>query len=778
MIVWGSVSRQQGKHDQIETSDSFIAGDNFQNLWRLKLLTQALWIVAAGSTLMIGVWVSRTSALDSGSLIGLLTLAANLIVLSPRFGWRAKGVVLVVELTLVGIYFPLLVGIRYSALGIAGAGVMVSAAFFNRRSAFALIFLDALVIFAFGGLAQNGYINPPTAPLVDESILAAWTKSAIVFAITGSMLTVLVGGLVDSLELSASRLKRLSDASTASEQKYRQLVNSAPEAIVVLDMATGKFIDVNPQAESLFGYTSLELRDLDPTKISPARQENGRRSQELAQEYIEAAARGEMPVFEWIHLNRDGMAIPCEIRLHRLEILEGMFVRGSITDIRERRKAQAIIQSLALYDNLTGLPNRKLFQDRLRHAIASSERDHKYSALFFIDVDNFKNINDTSGHASGDYFLTVVAERISACVREGDTVARWGGDEFVVIVENLSSSLTQAGKSAEEIGEKILESLALPIGNPLVSGQYFHNTVSIGTTLMFGHIHTPDELLKRADIAMYQAKVAGKNRQRNFDVDMQKQVEERLALEADLRTAMHKQQFALHLQAQYNNNRTIFGAEVLLRWHHPERGLVLPGDFISVAEETGEIIPIGKWIIDTACTMLRGWQDDERLRHLVLSINVSPRQFHEAGFVSFVNDAVERSGIDATGLKLEITESLMLDNIEVTIEKMDILRKTGVTFSLDDFGTGYSSLAYLKRLPLSQLKIDQSFVRDITHDKNDATLVRTIIGMAENLNLQVIAEGVEQEDQLLLLGNMGCNAYQGYYFSRPVAQLDFEKLIT
>lgn len=773
------MSRANAQVTSVKPNDSASPNhaDNFQALWRLRLLTQALWIVAAGSVIMVGLWLVRMRSLDLGSIIGVIMLSTNLAVLSPRFGWQVKGIVLIAELTIVGMYFPLLIGLRYTALSIAGAGVMVSAAFFNRRSAFALIVFDAALILTYGYLAETGRIFPPTAPLAGETIFAAWLKSAIVFITVGSMLTVLIGGLVDSLELGATRLRRISDLAAASELKYRQLVDSAPEAIVVLSLETGKFIDVNPQTERLLGYSLAELRALDPVSISPANQENGRASDELASEYITRAIEGEMPVFEWLHLNREGIPIACEIRLHRLETSEGLFLRGTITDIRERRKAQAIIQSLALYDNLTGLPNRKLFQDRLRHAIAASERDHKYSALFFIDVDNFKNINDTSGHASGDFFLTVVAERISGCVGEGDTVARWGGDEFVVIAENLSDSLSQAGKSAELIGEKILASLAEPIENPHARGQFFQNTVSIGMTLLYGHIHTPEELLKRADIAMYQAKLAGKNRQRNFDVDMQKQVEERLAVEGDLRNAIQRGQFMLYLQAQYDSERRIFGAEVLLRWLHPQRGMVLPGEFIGIAEETGDIIQIGKWIIETACNQLKLWQGDKRFSGLVLAVNVSPRQFHDQGFVEFVREAVTRWQINPAALKLEITESLMLDNIEVTIAKMAALREAGVTFSLDDFGTGYSSLSYLKRLPLNQLKIDQSFVRDVTRDKNDATLVRTIIGMAENLNLQVIAEGVEQEDQLRLLGKMGCNAFQGYYFSRPVALPDFEKLI-
>lgn len=778
LIWWGAVKlfKRQILLAPTPTSVPAVVGENYQNLWKLRLLTQALWIVAVGSIVMVGLWLSRAGRLDVGGTLGVVMLFANLAVLSKRFSWQVKGVVLITELTIVGMYFPLLIGLRYTALSIAGAGVMVSAAFFNRRSAFALIAIDAALILLYGHLAQTGRIYPPTAPLADETIFFAWLKSAIVFVTVGSMLTVLIGGLVDSLESGAMRLRRLSDIAAASELKYRQLVDSAPEAIVLLDIESGRFIDVNPQAERLLGYTAQELLQIGPIDLSPQKQENGRDSAELAREYIASAIAGETPVFEWLHHDRDGVLLPCEVRLQRLETADGIFIRGTMIDIRERRKAQAIIQSLALYDNLTGLPNRKLFQDRLRHAIATSERDHKYSALFFIDVDNFKNINDSSGHASGDYLLTVVAERITACVGEGDTVARWGGDEFVVIAENLSESLTQAGKSAELIGEKILSALRDPIENPHQRGQFFQNTVSIGMTLLYGHIHTPEELLKRADIAMYQAKLAGKNRQRNFDVDMQKQVEERLALEGDLRRAVQKSQFVLHLQAQYNNDRRIFGAEVLVRWLHPQRGLILPGEFIAVAEETGDIVEIGKWIIETACRQLKSWQGNEKFRNLVLAINVSPRQFHDQSFVDFVSEAITRWQIDPTLLKLEITESLMLDNIEVALEKMAMLRESGVSFSLDDFGTGYSSLSYLKRLPLSQLKIDQSFVRDVAREKNDATLVRTIIGMAENLNLSVIAEGVEDEAQLHLLAKMGCHAYQGYFFSRPVALTEFEQL--
>ncbi|HMV34698.1 MAG TPA: bifunctional diguanylate cyclase/phosphodiesterase, partial [Turneriella sp.] len=414
--------------------------------------------------------------------------------------------------------------------------------------------------------------------------------------------------------------------------------------------------------------------------------------------------------------------------------------------------------------------------DRLRHTIAASERDQQYSALFFIDVDNFKNINDTSGHASGDFYLTVVAERLTTCVNEGDTVARWGGDEFVVIAENLTGSLSEAARRAELMGEKMIAALAEPCENPYARGQYFQNTVSVGLTLLYGHIHSPEELLKRADIAMYQAKMSGKNRLRNFDVRMQREIEQKLAFENDLRRAVAAGEFQLYYQPQVDAARVIFGAEVLLRWFHPTRGQVLPGDFIALAEETGDILPIGRWVIEAACKKLAQWQRDERTKHLVLSLNVSPRQFRDPQFVDYVTQAVRDTGINPRGLKLELTEGLMLDNIEETIGKMEALGKTGLSFCLDDFGTGYSSLSYLKRLPLSQIKIDQSFVRDIEVDANDAVLIRTIIGMANNLNLGVIAEGVETEEQWQMLRAMGCSAYQGFYFGRPAPAAELEAL--
>jgi diguanylate cyclase (GGDEF)-like protein/PAS domain S-box-containing protein len=720
-------------------------------------------VVFAGSVAAIAMWVFRRRGFDAGAILGSGFTTLVLVSLHSRFSWRFKAIILILDFTLVGMYFPAIIGPRFGPLCLAGAGCIVMAAFFGRFPAYLLTLIDFAGILGYGVLTQLGIHKTLDVPLPGEPAFMTWFQAGIVFLAVNAMLVTLVRELVNSLQ--------------TNELRFRRLIDYAPDAIVVLDMAEGRFAEANPMAERLFGYTVAELRKMHPVEVSPEYQENGMTSADMAREKIGEAMRGDIPVFEWIHLNKDGDRIPCEIRLLRLPGEGATLVRGSITDIRERKKQLAIIQSLALYDNLTGLPNRKLFQDRLQHAIAASERDLKYGAVFFIDVDNFKNINDTSGHASGDYFLTVVAERISASVKETDTVARWGGDEFVVIVENLSGSISQAGAAAEKIGEKILDAINVPTANPYAAGQFYQNSVSVGITLMYGHIHTADELLKRADIAMYQAKMGGKNRLRNFDVDMQRQVEERLALEADLRQALRKGEFELHFQPQYNSQRLIFGAEILLRWRHPVRGMVYPGDFIPLAEETGDIVEIGNWILRMACVKLQEWRDREEAKHLTLAINVSPRQFRETGFAEMVGETVSQSGIHPGALKLELTESLMLENVDETILKMERLKETGVGFSLDDFGTGYSSLAYLKRLPFSQLKIDQSFVRDLTTDKNDAILIRTIIGMAENLNLQVLAEGVEAPEQLAALREMGCHAYQGYYFSKPVPLPEFEKLL-
>lgn len=455
---------------------------------------------------------------------------------------------------------------------------------------------------------------------------------------------------------------------------------------------------------------------------------------------------------------------------------EGKPIRaeGITQDINERKLSENRIHSLAFFDQLTGLPNRTLLLDRLNQMMASSESTRIYCSLLFLDLDHFKVLNDTRGHDIGDKLLIQTAQRLSACLREEDTVARFGGDEFVVLLGNLSASSVEATAATELVARKILEELKLPyqLGNA-----DHHVTASIGVTLFNGTTISIDNLLKQADLTMYKAKSAGRNICCFFNPGLEKSANERASIERDLRKALAEQEFALHYQAQVADRGRFTGAEVLLRWHHPHRGLVSPADFIPLAEETGLIIPIGKWVLHKACAQLASWADIPAMASLCLSVNVSVQQFNQHDFVETVLEALASTGALADHLKLELTENLFVDNVQGIIEKMIALKSIGVGFSLDDFGTGYSSLTYLKRMPFDQLKIDQSFVRDILIDQNDATIAKTIIALGKSFSLSVIAEGVETKAQLEALANFGCREYQGYFLSRPVPLKTFEQLI-
>ena len=448
---------------------------------------------------------------------------------------------------------------------------------------------------------------------------------------------------------------------------------------------------------------------------------------------------------------------------------------GSHLDITERKLAEDQIKHLAFYDQLTLLPNRRLLLDRLNQALASCGRSGRNGAVIFIDLDNFKSLNDTLGHNIGDLLLQQVAKRMESCVREGDTVARLGGDEFVVLLEDLSKESLEAAAQAEGIGEKIL--LALNQSYCLGTHER-HNTPSLGITLFNENKLNPEELFKQADLAMYQAKKAGRNTMRFFDPQMQESINARSLIEAELLKALENHQFHLYYQIQVDSLRRPTGAEALIRWIHPERGMVSPSQFIPIAEESLLIVSIGGWVLETACTQLKEWKKSELSRDLVLSVNVSAKQFHQVNFVDEVKAAVERHDINPQQLKLELTESMLLEKIEETIAIMNTLKAIGVRISLDDFGTGYSSLQYLKRLPINQLKIDQSFVRDLAVDENDKAIAQTIIAMAHSLNLSVIAEGVETEVQQKILLSKGCSHYQGYLFGKPVPIEQFEALLT
>ena len=443
---------------------------------------------------------------------------------------------------------------------------------------------------------------------------------------------------------------------------------------------------------------------------------------------------------------------------------------GTHIDISARKAAEEEIAHLAFYDPLTKLPNRRLLHNRLQQTIASYARNNTYGALLFIDLDNFKILNDTLGHDKGDLLLQLVAHRLTNNVRECDTVARLGGDEFVIMLEHLGDKAQDAAIQAETIGEKILQTL-----NQTYQLEEFEYqcTPSIGATIFSEQNNTIDEILKQADIAMYQAKAMGRNTLRFFDPSMQAAVLKRANLEKELRLGLREQQFKVFYQAQVDKNGQIYGVEALLRWQHPQRGLVSPGDFIPLAEETGLILPLGLYVLEAACLQLLSWASLPKTAELTIAVNVSVRQFRQANFVEQLLTILNKTGANANKLKLELTESLLASDVVDIITKMNLLKRHGIIFSLDDFGTGYSSLYYLKQLPLDQLKIDQSFVRDILIDSNDAAIAKMIIALANSMGLAVIAEGVETQEQKAYLMTLGCADFQGYLFGRP---LPIEKL--
>ncbi len=442
-------------------------------------------------------------------------------------------------------------------------------------------------------------------------------------------------------------------------------------------------------------------------------------------------------------------------------------------DISSRKNAEDHVRNLAFFDPLTQLPNRRLLQNRLAQAIVACSRHKRFGALLYIDLDHFKTINEVVGHLQGDLLLKSVAKRLQGCVRGDDTVAHLGGDKFVVLLEDLGTSAWQAVTQAENVADKIRTALHQDF--PIASLQY-HSSASIGITL-FGDRQelSFEETLRRSELAMYQAKAQGRNTYCFFDPQMQRDVLARAAQEEDLRQAMQQQQFVLYYQAQVVGSAgRLIGAEVLVRWMHPQRGLVSPADFIPLAEDTGQILPLGQWVLETACQQLAQWASEPALAHLTLAVNVSAKQLQQTDFVARVQSVLERTGADPCRLKLELTESLLVKDVTTIIAKMTALKALGVGFSLDDFGTGYSSLSYLKRLPLDQLKIDQSFVKHILTDANDAAIAKMVIALAESLGLTVIAEGVEMEPQRDFLAHLGCHVYQGYFFGRPTPVADFE----
>lgn len=555
------------------------------------------------------------------------------------------------------------------------------------------------------------------------------------------------------------------------ELRIAAIAIESQEGIMVTD-DKNRILRVNCAFTRLTGYSPTEVIGKTPAILKSGRHDKAFYQAMWERLILEKHWHGEV----WDR-RKSGEIYPKWLTINAVTDPAGRVTHyvAAFTDLSEHKDAQAAIYRLAFYDPLTDLPNRRLLGDRVTQAMTVSARNQIYCAILLIDLDNFKALNDTKGHGIGDLLLIEVAKRLKTCVRQGDTVARLGGDEFVIMLENLDANQETAAAQAERVGEKIIQALTQSY---LLDGKEHHSSASIGINLFSGSHSTSEEVIKHADTAMYEAKHAGRNTLRFFDPHMQVSLEARMAMESDLHHALELNQLQLYYQLQIDNKGYVLGAEVLLRWLHPQHGMISPAQFIPIAEESGLIVPIGDWILRTACLQLKAWENAPFAKDLQLAVNVSVRQFRQPDFVEKLWKMLKYTGADALKLKLELTESLVMHNVRETIEKMEEMQLFGIRFSMDDFGTGYSSLSYLKRLPLTQLKIDQSFVRDLITDSSDAAIIQTIIGMANNLGLHVIAEGVETEKQRACLASLGCHAYQGYLFSRPVPLPEFETLLS
>ncbi len=561
---------------------------------------------------------------------------------------------------------------------------------------------------------------------------------------------------------------------TSRKQAEETVRESVLHTQAILDNMFDGVITINTQgiiesfnkaASHIFGYQQNEVLGENVTMLMPSHYKSPHENYlRLHEESLDGQVLNTLREVEG--QRKDGERFPMSLSITKIFRAGKITFVGVIRDISQQRRDEEEIYRLAFYDPLTNLPNRRLLYDRLQQAIHTSCRTDQHGALMFLDLDHFKQLNDSLGHDVGDILLQQVASRLQACVREGDSVARMGGDEFVMLIEALSVYPNEAASQAETIAHKVLASLSQPYR---LREHTYVITPSIGIVVFLHQEETFDELIKKADVAMYQAKTAGRNNARFFDPTMQAAVSVRVALEKSMRLALEQQEFLLHYQFQVDSQGTPTGVEALVRWHHSEHGMVSPASFIPLAEETGMILTIGQWVLETACAQLVKWAATPMTAKWTMAVNVSVSQFAQPSFVANVEKALQKTGANPQLLKLELTESMLAKDVEDVIVKMFEIKALGVKFSLDDFGTGYSSLSYLKRLPLDQLKIDQSFVRDLLTDTNDATIARTIIALGHSLSLSVIAEGVETIEQRDALAVMGCDAYQGYYFARPVA---------
>lgn len=594
-----------------------------------------------------------------------------------------------------------------------------------------------------------------------EGIFSLWT-----FMVTLVVTMLLISVLQSERNLAEKALRE-------NDKKLRAVIDGALDAIVAVNDA-GELMEFNPAAERIFGYKKEQVlgKPMSEMIIPPSLRklhDDGHR------QYVRT---GEKHMFnqriEITGMRADGSEFPVELTLVSLKEEGLSLVTGFMRDISVQKKAQQEIENFAYYDALTGLPNRRLLADRFQHAVLISQRTKTYCALIFIDLDNFKVLNDTKGHDVGDQMLIEAANRIQQAIRAGDTVARLSGDEFIVIIENLDTQQNLAYQQASEVTQKLLAELNKSYYLDLFE---FNTSASLGVTLFNDGKLSFEEHLRHADIAMYQSKAAGRNTYHFYDQITQESIEKTFAIETALPQAVKNNELHLHYQGIVDGNKTIIAAEVLLRWTHPVMGNIGPAEFIPIAEKNNQIIKIGYWVLQQACQQLKAWESHPGLSKIKLSVNISAKQFLYINFIQELRELLATTGINPDLLKLELTETALIDNIDDVINKIKVLKQMGVRISLDDFGMGHSSLVYLKKLPVTQIKIDQSFVHDVLTDSNDAAIIQMVLAVGKTIHCDIVAEGVEQLEQFKLLKSFGCHYFQGYYFSKPISASSFEQLV-